>query len=109
MDRIEKLVLDMHEDGASVKEIARKHQISEYKVCKILCNAGIPISTRAAEVMRLLQAGKTQDEIAQMLEISRNAVQKYMPYTRGMKLKDNPTENAIRIRECRKRKKELQK
>lgn len=109
MEIIEQLVLDMHEEGASVKEIARKHRISEYKVCKILCNAGIAISPRAAEVMRLLQAGKTEDEIAQTLGISHNAVQKYTPYTRGMNYSDNPTENAIRIRECRRRKSESQK
>lgn len=105
MERIEQLVLDMHEEGASVKEIARKQNISEYKVCKILCNLGIAVSPRAAEVMQLLQADKTQDEIAQMLGISRDAVQKYIPYTRGMQNRENPTPNALRIRACRERKK----
>lgn len=103
MDKIEKLVLELYESREPVKRIARMLTISEAKVCKILCSNGIAPTTRAAEVMRLREAGKTQNEIAEILGVSADAVNRYMPYTRGMKYSDNPTVNAIRIREYRKR------
>lgn len=105
MDEIEKSVLNLFEHDMSIKAISKKLQISECKVQKILCNHGISASSRAAQVMRLCQAGKSPEEIACILEISKNAVQRYTPYTKGLQNADCPTKNAIRIRNCRAKKK----
>lgn len=103
MEQIEKRVLELYEEGCSIKEASKRCSISEYKVTKILCNAGACPSPRAKEIMGLWKQGKTQEEIADMLHVSRNAVQRYIPYTRGMQYSDNPSINALRIRKCRKK------
>ena len=109
MDKIEKRVLELYESREPVKRIARMLTISEAKVCKILCSNGIAPTTRAAEVMRLWKVGKTMEEIADTLHVSYHAVHRYIPYTRGMYLSENPSSNALRIRKCREKKKSVEK
>lgn len=105
MDHIEKSVLRLHEQGLTVRAIHLQLRISEYKVQKILCNAGIAPSARAAQVQALLQAGLSQDQIAARLGVSRRAIQRYIPYSRGLQNADYPTINALRIRKSRAKKK----
>ena len=107
MDKIEKLVLKLHNQECSVKEISRRCAISEYKVVKILCSFGAYHSPKAIEIMRLWKNGKLQDEIAKSLHISYHAVHRYIPYVRGVYLSEDPTENALRIRRCRENKKQI--
>lgn len=109
MDQIEKAVLRLHEQGMSVRAIHLQLRISEYKVQKILCNCGVSSSPRAAQIQRLLQDGLSQDDVATHLGVTRNAIQRYIPYSRGLQNAEYPSANALRIRKCREKKVEDQK
>lgn len=105
MDKLVETVIRTYEGTQSLKQTARECQVSEQKARKILISAGAWSSPASDEVKRLRNSGKSIDEIAAALGITRNAVLGYMPYERGMKMAEHPTENAMRIRECRAKKK----
>ena len=104
MDQIEKTVLRLHEQGESLKGISRRTGISTYKACKILVNAGIAPTERAAEIQALYQSGMSQTDIAKRLGVQKDTVQKYIPYARGLQNSEYPSRNALRIRKCRAKK-----
>lgn len=106
MDALFTSVLRLYEQERHIKVVAKRLNISEQKVRKILITAGAWSSPLSESIASLSKSGKSVDEIAENLGISRNAVLSYMPYDRGMQDAEYPTINALRIRECRKRKKE---
>lgn len=105
MEKIEETVLKYYEEGGSVKYTARMSGVSEYKVQQILSSYGIVTSEKAQMALTLYESGKSFEEIAEIMGITKNGLRRYFPYTRGPKNKDNPTINAIRIRKCREKKK----
>lgn len=108
MDALMTSILRLHEQGLSLKAIARQLKVSEQKVRKILITAGAWSSPTSRKVAELQAAGKSLDEIAAALGITRNAVLSYTPYDRGMQNAEYPSLNALRIRDSRAKKKELQ-
>ena len=90
-------VLRLWEQNPSMKDIARRLNISHGKVLKILVTAGAVETTES----KLYAAGKTLPEIAQILEKSEGAVFCRVPYEKGMYSAEYPTINALRIRKCR--------
>lgn len=102
MDATFTAVLRLWEQQCSQKEIARRLMISRQKVKKILLTAGCINTDDAA----LAEAGKTIPEIMELTGKSQSAVCANLPYDKGMYGAEYPTINALRIRECRKRKKE---
>lgn len=106
MDALFTSVVRLHEQKVSNKKIAHQLGISEQKVRKILITAGAWSSPLSEAIARMIKDGKDIDEIADALNISRNAVLSYMPYDRGMQGAEYPTINALRIRKCRAKKKE---
>lgn len=96
-------VSQLWEHDFSKKEIARKLNLSHGKVTKILVTIGA-IETEEAQ---MLASGMTVKEIAAKLDKTEHAVFCRVPYSKGVYDSDNPTPNAIRIRECRARKQEL--
>lgn len=106
MDALFTSVLRLYEQEHHIKVVAKRLNISEQKVRKILITAGAWSSPLSESIANLSKNGKSVDEITEALGISRNAVLSYMPYDRGMQDAEYPTINALRIRECRKRKKE---
>lgn len=105
MDALMTSVLRLHEQGLSIKTIARQLKVSEQKVRKILITAGAWSSPTSRKVAELQAAGKSLDEIAAALGITRNAVLSYTPYDRGMQNAEYPSLNALRIRASRAKKK----
>lgn len=105
MDALFTSVVRLSEQGLSLKKISKQLNISEQKARKILITAGAWSSPLADSIAAMTKSGKCVDEIAVALGLGRNAVLSYMPYDRGMKGAEYPTINAIRIRECRNRKK----
>lgn len=104
MDALMTSVLRLHEQGLSIKTIARQLKVSEQKVRKILITAGAWSSPTSRKVAELQAAGKSLDEIAAALGITRNAVLSYTPYDRGMQNAEYPSLNALRIRASRAKK-----
>lgn len=105
MDTLVTSALRLNEQGLSVAEIARRLKISEQKTRKILITAGAWSSPLSLKIAKMRGDGKSIEEIAESLGITRNAVLSYTPYDRGMKNAEYPTVNALRIRKCRQNKK----
>lgn len=105
MDALVVSALRLKEQGLSIAGIARRLKISEQKTRKILITAGAWSSPTSLKVAEMREAGKTIDEIAEALGMTRNAVLSYTPYNRGMQHAEYPSLNALRIRACRARKK----
>lgn len=108
MDALFTSVLRLHEQGLSIKQIARQLQISEQKARKILITAGAWSSPLSDQIQTMRKGGKTVEQIAAALGITRNAVLSYTPYDRGMKNAEYPTINALRVRASRAKKREEQ-
>lgn len=106
MDALMTSVLRLHEQGLSLKGIAHQLKISEQKARKILITAGAWSSPLSLKIAALLDSGKSVGQIAEDLEMTRNAVLSYTPYDRGMKNAEYPSINALRIRKSRAKKKE---
>lgn len=105
MDTLVTSALRLNEQGLSVAGIARRLKISEQKTRKILITAGAWSSPLSLKIAKMMEGGKSIDEIAESLGITRNAVLSYTPYDRGMHNAEYPTINALRIRKCRQNKK----
>lgn len=99
-----KQMTKMFLSGQSIREIASAANVSRQVVRRVLIEAGLFESEISNQISRLAADGKSPDEIANMLEISRSAVNSYLPYSKGRYKTDAPTENALRIRKTRERK-----
>lgn len=95
----------------SIKETSRVLRISEQSVRRILVNAGEYSNSRSQEIADLVAEGKSKEEIAEILHISRNTVQAYLPYSRSPYIINDRerTENALRIKRWREEKERLKK
>lgn len=97
-------VLAEYKKYESIKETARRLEISEGVVRKCLVGYGIidtPLTRRIAE---LREDGMPQKEIMKVLGISSACINTNTPYERGMMIDPSQTENAKRIRTCREKK-----
>ena len=89
----------------SIKETARRLDVSHGVVRKCLITHGLFETPLIREVAELIQAGVPQKEIAEQLGISYSWVNINTPYERGIMITPSQTVNAKRVRECRERKK----
>ncbi len=94
-------VISAYEKEGSLKKVARLYDVSEQKIRKILIDANAYESDIANKVNDMYKQGYGVQYIADKLKMSISAVSSYLPYTKGQYLADEPTENAIRIRQCR--------
>lgn len=94
-------VVSAYEKEGSLKKVARLYNVSEQKIRKILIDANAYESDTANKVNDMYKQGYGVQYIADKLKMSISAVSSYLPYTKGQYLADEPTENAIRIRQCR--------
>lgn len=94
-------VVSAYEKEGSLKKVARLYDVSEQKIRKILIDANAYESDTANKVNDMYKQGYGAQYIADKLKMSISAVSSYLPYTKGQYLVDEPTENAIRIRQCR--------
>ena len=89
----------------SLKAVAATLQISENKVRKILITENEIEYERTAQAMTLLKYGKPLSEVAYSLGVSEKVLNNYLPYSKGEYMTENPSENALKIRAYRQRKK----
>lgn len=89
----------------SIKETARRLDVSHGVVRKCLITHGLFETPLTQEVAELIKGGVSQEEIAEQLGICPSWVNANTPYERGIMITPSQTENAKRIRECRERKK----
>lgn len=94
-------VVSAYEKEGSLKKVAKLYDVSEQKIRKILIDANAYESDTANKVNDMYKQGYGAQYIADKLKMSISAVSSYLPYTKGQYLADEPTENAIRIRQCR--------
>lgn len=94
-------VISAYEKEGSLKKVARLYDVSEQKIRKILIDANAYESDIANKVNDMYKQGYGVQYIADKLKMSISAVSSYLPHTKGQYLADEPTENAIRIRQCR--------
>lgn len=94
-------VVSAYEKEGSLKKVARLYDVLEQKIRKILIDANAYESDTANKVNDMYKQGYGVQYIADKLKMSISAVSSYLPYTKGQYLADEPTENAIRIRQCR--------
>lgn len=97
MDATYTAVLRLYEQELSQVEIARRLNISNKKVLKILVTAGA-VET---EESRLYNQGLTAAEIAQQLGKTEKNVNNRIPYEKGIYNAEYPSKNALKIRKCR--------
>lgn len=93
-----------YKQWGSIKETARRLEISEGVVRKCLVGRGIidtPLTRRIAELRR---QGAAQADIAQAIGVSVSCVNANTPYARGMMIDPSQTVNAQRIRKSREKK-----
>ena len=103
MNRIGREVIHRHDEGESIKYIAKAVGCSECKVCKILSNYRFVLNKTARAVLDLHDHGMAPIDIAVALGISYSTVHRYLPYCRGVYRANHPTRNAINIRNMRAR------
>lgn len=89
----------------SIKETARRLDVSHGVVRKCLITHGLLETPLTQEIAGLIKAGATQKEITELLGISSSWVNINTPYERGIMITPSQTVNAERIRKCRERKK----
>ena len=97
-------LINYYRECESIKECARKFQCSEKKVRRLLITTGEYSTPLSNQINDLYSQGLSCMEISEKLGMRAKTVQDYLPYTKGQYLAENPTDNAIRIRACRKRK-----
>ena len=77
------LVIEAYRRLGSVTAVAQYLGVSVVKVRRILITAGLWRSERSDAILDLLHEGFSSDEIATKLNVTRKAVEAYMPYTQG--------------------------
>jgi len=96
-------VVAAYKRTSSINDTALQTDISATKVRKILITEGLWESDRSREIRALSDAGKSSQEIAEALNVSRAMVQNYLPYEKGLYDEEEKSETAIRSEKYRKR------
>lgn len=94
-------LISYYESCGSVRETAARFDYSPQKVRKILIDAGRYASPRSILINQMYDAGKTREEIADCLGVTKKTVDGYLPYSKCVYNAPNPSRNALRIRKCR--------
>lgn len=98
-------ILRMYESSGSIRATARELGLSHAKVRKALLTLGAYETELTHEISALWAQGLRYAEIAQELNISKSWVYANTPYEKGMYNSDTPTQNALKIRQYKERKK----
>lgn len=85
----------------SIKATARKFNLSDQKVRKILITNGLYTSPQISVAQSLYNLGLSYDEIAERMNVTKHCVIAYLPYVKCVYNDDHPTPNALRVRKCK--------
>jgi predicted transcriptional regulator len=102
LEFFEKVVVE-YRKKKSIKDTAVNLELSRTKVRKILITMGEITSSITDEATRLLKQGKTQNEVAEILNLSTATLSTYLPYGNRIYNRDEKSAGAIRVEECRAR------
>ena len=97
-------IIMLYKNGVSINMIHEMTGKSSCKIRKLLITKGLWKDELSEKVCALLKEGKTEEEIAKILNKSINVINSRSPYTRGIYGWDL-SENALRIKKCRENKK----
>lgn len=97
-------ILDLYRVHQSINKTAQILGISQATVRRVLVEGNLYQNRTSRYVLRLYRAGFSISEIQDIMQVSRNAVISYLPYTRGYRLTAHKSANAIRIARTRARK-----
>ena len=97
-------VIDMYYNtGENILDTAKQMEISRTKVRKILITMGELESDITDQALKLINEGKTQNEVAELLNLSIATLSTYLPYGNRVYNREEKTPTAIRVEECRAR------
>lgn len=100
------VVCAAYEAGSSLRAVAKIFGISAMKVRKILITGGAYTNDLVRQIGELYREGKTVDEIAALLKMTRANVNSYLPYEGVIYNMEERSVAADRQARYRKRKKE---
>lgn len=97
-------ILLIYKKRKSITRTSKETGLSIGTIRKIVFDEGL-FSTPTSQLIRnLYEQGLSVKEIMQETGLSRSAVHVYLPYSKGLYNSENPTQNALNVRECRKKK-----
>lgn len=97
-------ILLIYKECKSMKKTAKKAGVSAITIKKVLVDQGLFSTKISQEVQSLYKQGFSIREIMNKTGLSRSSVHSYLPYIKGLYNSDNPTQNALNVRMCRKKK-----
>lgn len=97
-------ICQLYNDGYSINRIHTMTGLSASKIRKILIEENLWVDTLSVKISRLLAAGKTTDEISNLLNVSPKVINSRSPYSKGM-YNWKPSKNALSVRKHRENKK----
>lgn len=103
----EELIYEVDRDyrtGSSIPQLIKNYGFSKRKIIKILVSSGAYSTDRSREIARLIERGKTPEEIADILNITIPAVNTYMPYERSAYNTGEHSKNSVYSKNYRNRK-----
>jgi len=98
-------IVKEYERVGTIRDTSINLGVSEQKVRKILLESGSIRHELYDKIIVMYDAGKSANEIAGELKISRSTVYSYLPYIRKSYKMDDRTNNAIKIKKWREKKK----
>ncbi len=101
-------IVNTYLDSGSVKATCEKSGASEVTVRRVLITEGLWSSKTSKRIASLMDRGMSIEEVAAELSVTKNAVEAYLPYSRG-KYGMSGTENAQNSKKYRDRVTEAQK
>lgn len=98
-------IIREYKECKSVREVARRYQISEQAVKKMLISNGIYPSAKSKQIAEMLEAGKSYEEIIEKNNIK--TLSMFLPYSRGPYAIGEKSLNAKRIKAWREKTKSI--
>lgn len=94
----------LYKNGNSINSIVTMTGLSHSKIRKILITENLWSNALSVKISGLLNAGKTEHEIADLLNLPAKVINNYSPYSKG-EYNWKPSKNALSIKKCKKQKK----
>lgn len=98
-------VVNLYLQTGSIRATAKKMNISESKVRRVLVVSGVYCNNMSVQISEMFEQGKSVSEIASAIGVTKSCVHSYLPYSRVVYNLKNPSENALAIRRYRNNKK----